>query len=193
MSSSLALYAETGCIYSILYNAFRSLFKCLSDNYLYSGLVISDYGGKSFLVKHLEATDTIFINLDAECAAGLTGVGDSDNKTKLSNNLQFYREAKQVLDDVIEIHSKTSKSINKICFLTRDYRLLKFLGIPKISYLMGNQLYFDNLKLDAEKMKSVIEYRDTLLKNKGEKIITYSTQEALLDIVCELYQCKTKI
>jgi hypothetical protein len=162
------------------------------DNYQYSGIVVCDYGGKSFLCKHLDSSDTVFINLDAECKDVLGG-DSAVPKTKMANNLSFYRKAQEILQDVQEIHSKTSKQIQKIAFITRYYRLLKYLAIPTISYTCPTQLYFDNLKLGIGDLDAIKDYKEILQKNKGDKLKTYSSTDELLKLVCDLYQCKAKI
>ena len=194
--SSLALYAEAGCLYSLCRDVFKNMFKCIMDLYQYSGLVISPLGGKSFIQKHIDSSDTIFINLDEECKEFLSDSGgDASAKSSVSDNLKFYRRAQEVLKDLVEVHSKTSKQVTKICLLTRDFRLLKFLGIGTITYTIPTKLYYDNLKLDSSNpsYKAVSDYRENIVKYKEDKLKTYSSTDDLLKLVCDLYSCKAKI
>ena len=87
----------------------------------------------------------------------------------------------------------TTKSIKKICFLSADYRLLKFIGLPNIHYTLGSQAYYDDVTVPAERQQSLTEYQLVLKKNKASKLFVYSSLTELVQFFVTTFGVTQKI
>jgi hypothetical protein len=169
----------------------------LFKKYQLSGMVISPKGGKTYLLTHISSPDTLWVDLDPEIFNSL----DSEEKqsavshnSNLNINRVVYLKGKDVFEELMEMINGTSRSIKKICFLSRDYRLLKFVGINNIIYTLGSTAYYDNLaNIDDETKKSILAYKEELLKNKGDKLFIYTNLVELIDLVIDRYNASLKV
>ena len=195
--TSTIIYTAAGGILSGLKNGLSGLLQCFLYKYQLSGIVISPAGGKSHIMNHISSSDTLFIDLDPEIFNSLDDdekLNAKSNNSSLNVNRTVFQKGREVVRDLVEMINGTSKSIKKICFLTADYRLLKFLGIPTITYTLGSNVYYENLSdISAEKKAEIQKYSDDLKKNKANKLLVYSSLNDLMSFVTSNYGCTLKI
>jgi hypothetical protein len=169
---------------------------CLKK-YQLSGMVVSPKGGKTYILSHVSSDDTLWIDLDPEIFNSL----DSDEKqssvshnSNLNINRVVYIKAKEIFDELMEMINGTTRSIKKICFLSKDYRLLKFVGINNIVYTLGSTCYYDSLEnVDDSTKKSIQAYKEEIMRNKGDKLFVYNNLTELLQFIITRYGASMKI
>lgn len=188
-ASGLLACLPAGCLGDIIQ-------KCLYK-YQISGLVVSDAAQeKEHIISNLVSADTMFIDVDLEVFHALSE-DEKDASTKNSSSIRvnrtIYTKARTIVSDLIELVNGTSKSTKKICFISSDYRLLKYLGVPSISYTIGSSTFYNSLNLSAEDKTELDKVSDDLKKNKGSKLFVYSSLDDLLRFVANLYNASLKI
>jgi hypothetical protein len=193
--STAVLYTAVGGVFSTIKSGIWGLIQGVLYRYQLSGVVISPFGGKGYCISHLTSTDTLFIDLDPEIFSSL----DDDEKelskivhTTLNVNRILFQKGKEVVKDLVEMINGITKSFKKIVFLSRDYRLLKYIGIPTIIYTLGSNSYYNSLKLTEENKNDIKNYSDDLKKNKGDKLIIYQNIHELISFFVQTYDAKLK-
>jgi hypothetical protein len=146
---------------------------------------------------HVLSDDTHFIDFDPEILNALDedeklAAGINKNLTLKINRI-VYQKGKEIALELIDLINGTTKKIKKICFLSSDYRLLKFIGIPKIYYTIGTKSYYDLINVPPERLKELNQYQDDLKKNKPQKLIAYSTLSDLMNFISYTYNSTSKI
>lgn len=198
--SSTAVYSAISFYgLAVLSKSISSLISCLGARYQLSGLIVSPCGGKTYITSHISSPDTYFIDLDPEI---FNALDEDDQKasqlssSSLNVNRIIYQKGKEVVKDLLEMINGTSKSfsVKKICFLSTDYRLLKYLGVSCISYTLGSSVYYESIQgMSDEKKVALAKYKDDLTKNKGGKLIVYNSLSDLLNVVMQKYDVSLRV
>lgn len=194
--SSAVLYTAAGGFLTGLSKGIAGIFQNLLYRYQISGVVISPCGGKGYIMEHVLSDETLFIDLDPEIYHSLDDdekIAAQTNNSSLQMNRTVYQKGKEVVKDLIEMINGTTKSIKKICFLSHDYRLLKFIGVSTIYYTIGTQAYYDSIVIPENKKKPLERYQEDLKKNKKTKLIAYTNLTSLLTFITNTYNTKLKI
>ena len=167
--------------------------KNLFSNYLISGVVVSPYGGKSFCISHLKSSDCEFVDLDSL-------IKKEYNKSSSSGiDIDWFEEAKEKFLSMLNIKKQTSKACKKIVFFSKNYKLLKYLGIEMITYTLPSQYFIDNWKsqggqvLTDQQKKDIAEYKQMLSDgSKLSKCFVYQSKEDLLNRIISQFNAELK-
>ena len=160
-----------------------------------SGLCVPPHGGKGYALKHLTGagnTGAVFIDLDEalkkESGAGIVPAPNISSGADRT----FYTRARDHFDDIIQISDSTSAGGKHIVVMTRDYRLLKFLGIKHIKYFLSSQAYIDAIQaagnLSDALRTALADYKSTLTEGgKLGKAKVLNTKDDLLQWIVNFY------
>jgi hypothetical protein len=194
--ASAALYSVGGGMLASISKGISNLFQGLVYRYKLSGIVISPQGGKTYTMSHLSSADTIFIDLDPEVWNALDDdekVASKSINSSLKVNRILFQKAKEVVRDIVEMIEGTSKSIKKVCFLSADYRLLKYLGVPNITYTIGASSYYESIEIPEDRKRDIAAYKDDITRNKGNKLVVYTSLNELMSFITSQYNAVLRV
>ena len=148
------------------------------------------------LMHSLISDSTALINIDAEIHDSL----DDDEKAQqpsgnLLNSKVFYNKSKTVVDELKEIHCKTSKSVNRFVFISKDYKLLKF-SIPDVSItytLPSDSYHTELLKRDDWNEAEYLKIKTDVQTRKGSKVVVYNNFNELQQLFIDRFIFTLKI
>ena len=146
------------------------------------------------LIPSLASVDTALICLDTEIDGSL----DSDDKAapstgNLLSSRKVYLQCKTILDELIDIHKKTSKAVSKFVFFSCDYHLLKSGNAGKIIYTLPSEAYHQELmKRDAWDEPRYQKIKAELQARKSDKITVYNSFGELQQLLLKKYNFNLK-
>lgn len=155
-------------------------------------IMIPDMCGSIDLKKNITSTSCVVCDLDSEVDIEI----DEDDKTKKMNGTGntlgisrvVYNKATTIIDDLEDIFLNTSKATNTILYISSDYRLLKYVGIPTIAYFIPSDDYHNKLMTQTgwNEAKYQVTKQD-LVDRKKDKLHVYTSSADLLAQVLVLY------
>ena len=193
---SALIYTSAYAFFSGVNKGFWALLHGFLYRYQLCGVVISPAGGKSFLINNLKSNDTFFVDLDKEIWDAFDDEEKELSKIKHVNlpfNRVMYLKAKEISKEIVEMINGTTKSVKKIVFLSADFRMLKYIGVPRLYYTIGTKSYYETLDIPEEKQKLLEHYQEDIKEFKESKLVPYDSLSALISFITAITNAKVRI
>lgn len=180
------------CICGMAKNGLDYLF----NKYQMSGLIIPPKCGKTTLINSVTSENTLFIDLDPEIRSEFKSEEQAKldiPNSSLDVNRLLYSKSKEIVAQIMDLVNGTSKSIRKIVFVSSDYRLLKFIGVGHIAYMMPSDSLVQKLKASGQLVEKFDKTRQDLIERKGSKLQVFGSFDDLQKIVIAQFDASVRI
>ncbi len=148
-------------------------------------------------LKGLQSDKTVLIDLDKEIKESIDEKGKKEiqnDNTNLFINRLLFSIGKIVCDEISNITSNTSNSINQIVFMSSNYRLLKFCDVKSITYFIPSESYYSTLKLQSGWNEALYqEVKNDVMNRKSDKIKIFVSADDLCNQLSSLFNLNIKV